>query len=149
MVAKIRAAHPVNFFWSTTTGFPRIYKQLHCLHAGECHNYANPVYGVATICHQVPWGHPSLFHTATSLLIWYKMFCVRDVSHRLQDSKSGPGLLMSWVSSTARPSACPAPNQYIIVAAEVLVPSGARPSTARESVTLMNIYLSSLEYCGS
>ena len=35
-------------------------------------NYANPVYGVATICHQVRWlrwGHPSLFHTATSLLI--------------------------------------------------------------------------------
>ena len=46
-------------------------------------NYANPVYDVATICHQVRWlrwGHPSLFHTATSLLIWYKMFCVRDVS---------------------------------------------------------------------
>ena len=50
------------------------------------YNYANPVYGVATICHQVlwlRWGHPSLFHTATSLLIWYKMFCVRDISHRL------------------------------------------------------------------
>ena len=33
-------------------------------------NYANPVYGVATICHQVHclrWGHPSLFHTTTSL----------------------------------------------------------------------------------
>ena len=50
------------------------------------HNYANPVYRVATICHQVRWlrwGHPSLFHIATSLLIWYKMFCVRDVSYRL------------------------------------------------------------------
>ena len=49
-------------------------------------NYANPVYAVPTICHQVRWlrwGHPSLFHTATSLLIWYKMFCVRDISHRL------------------------------------------------------------------
>ena len=49
-------------------------------------NYANPVYGVATICHQVRWlrwGHPSLFHTATSLLIWYKMFCMRDISYRL------------------------------------------------------------------
>ena len=49
-------------------------------------NYANPVYGVATICHQVRWlrwGHPSLFHIATSLLILYKMFCVRDISHRL------------------------------------------------------------------
>ena len=49
-------------------------------------NYANPVYGVATICHQVRWlrwGHPSLFHTATSLLNWYKMFCVRDISYRL------------------------------------------------------------------
>ena len=48
--------------------------------------YANPVYGVATICHQVSWlrwGHPSLFHTATSLLIWYKMFCVRDISYKL------------------------------------------------------------------
>ena len=49
-------------------------------------NYANPVYGVVTICHQVRWlrwGHPSLFHTATSLLIWYKMFCVRDIAYRL------------------------------------------------------------------
>ena len=49
-------------------------------------NYANPVYDVATICHQVRllrWGHPSLFHTATSLLIWYKMFCVREISYRL------------------------------------------------------------------
>ena len=49
-------------------------------------NYANPVYGVATICHQVRWlrwGHPSLFHTATYLLIWYNMFCVRDISYRL------------------------------------------------------------------
>ena len=49
-------------------------------------NYANPVYGVATICHQVRWlrwGHPSLFHTATSLLIWYKMFWVRDISYKL------------------------------------------------------------------
>ena len=48
-------------------------------------NYANPVYGVATICHQVRWlrwGHPSLFHATTSLLIWYKMFCVRDISYR-------------------------------------------------------------------
>ena len=49
-------------------------------------DYANPVYGVATICHQVRWvrwGHPSPFHKATSLLIWYKMFCVRDISYRL------------------------------------------------------------------
>ena len=48
-------------------------------------NYANPVYSVATICHQVRclrWGHPSLFHTATSLLIWYKMFCMRDIPYR-------------------------------------------------------------------
>ena len=29
-------------------------------------------------------GHPSLFHTATSLLIGYKMFCVRDISYRLK-----------------------------------------------------------------
>ena len=43
-------------------------------------------YGAATICHQVRWlrwGHPSLFHTATSHLIWYTMFCVRDISYRL------------------------------------------------------------------
>ena len=49
-------------------------------------NYANPVYVVATICHQVRWlrwGHPSLFHIASPLLIWYKMFCVRDISYRL------------------------------------------------------------------
>ena len=42
------------------------------------------LYGVATICHQVRWlrwGYPSLFHTATSLLIWYKMFCMRDIYH--------------------------------------------------------------------
>ena len=48
-------------------------------------NYADPVYGVATICHQVRclrWGHPRLFDTATSLLIWYKMFCMRDMSYR-------------------------------------------------------------------
>ena len=53
---------------------------------GQWDNYANPVYGVATICHQVRWirwGHPSLFHIATSLLIWYKMFCVREISYRL------------------------------------------------------------------
>ena len=50
------------------------------------HNYANPVYGVATIWHQVRWlhwGHQSLFRIATSLLISYKMFCVRDISYRL------------------------------------------------------------------
>ena len=50
-------------------------------------NYANPVYGVATSCHQVRWlrwGHPSLFHIATSLLILHKLFCVRDISYRLK-----------------------------------------------------------------
>ena len=49
-------------------------------------NYANPVYGVATICHQIRWlrwGHPTIFHTAGSLLIWCKVFCVRDISCRL------------------------------------------------------------------
>ena len=49
-------------------------------------NYANPVDGFATICYQVRclrWGHPSLFYTATSLLIWYKMFCMTDISYRL------------------------------------------------------------------
>ena len=47
---------------------------------------ASPVYVVATICHQVRclrWGHPSLFHTATALLIWYKMLRMRDISYRL------------------------------------------------------------------
>ena len=40
-------------------------------------------------CHYLPpgslltLGHQSLFHTATSLLIWYKMFCMRDISYRL------------------------------------------------------------------
>ena len=49
-------------------------------------NYANPVYGVATICHQIRWlrwGHPNSFNTATHLLIWYQMFCVRNISYRL------------------------------------------------------------------
>ena len=58
----------------------------HCHRVSPGLNYANPLYGVATICHQVRWvrwGHPSPFHTATSLLIWYKMFCVRDISYRL------------------------------------------------------------------
>ena len=30
-----------------------------------------------------PGGHPSLFQPATSLLIWHKMFCMRDISYRL------------------------------------------------------------------
>ena len=50
------------------------------------YNYANPVYGVAIIGQQVRWlrwGHPNLIHIATSLLIWHKMFCVRDISYRL------------------------------------------------------------------
>ena len=49
-------------------------------------NYANPVYCVSTICHQVRclrWGHPCLFHTATYLFIWYKMFRMGDISYRL------------------------------------------------------------------
>ena len=49
-------------------------------------NYANPVYGVATIFHQVcclHWGHPSLFHTDTALSIWYEIFYMRDISYRL------------------------------------------------------------------
>ena len=62
------------------TTYPGNYSVWHTL------NYANPVYGVATICHQVRWlrwGHPSLFHIATSQFIWYKMFCMRDISYRL------------------------------------------------------------------
>ena len=55
--------------------------------------------GIATItrylsshiwcCHYLPpgslltLGHPNPFHIATSLLIWYKMFCMRDISYRL------------------------------------------------------------------
>ena len=53
-------------------------------------NYANPEYGVATICHQVRclhWGHPSPFQTATALLIWHTMFCMRDISYRLISMK--------------------------------------------------------------
>ena len=40
-------------------------------------------------CHYLPpgslltLGHPNPFHIATSLLIWYKMFCMRDISYRL------------------------------------------------------------------
>ena len=34
-------------------------------------------------------GDPSLFHTATSLLIWYKMFCMRDISYRLIWTSNG------------------------------------------------------------
>ena len=30
-----------------------------------------------------PRGHPSLFHTVKSFLIWYNMFCVRAISYRL------------------------------------------------------------------
>ena len=63
----------MSFFWC-----------FHFLH--NIDNYANLVYGVATICHQVRclrWGHPSHFDTATSLLIWYTMFCMRDISYRL------------------------------------------------------------------
>ena len=50
-------------------------------------NYANLVYGVSTICHQVRclrWGHPSFFHTATSLFILYKMFRMREIPYRLR-----------------------------------------------------------------
>ena len=58
-----------------------IYNYMICMN-----NYANPIYGVATIYHQVRcfrWGRPSLFHTATSLLIRYKMLCMREISYRL------------------------------------------------------------------
>ena len=47
------------------------------------------------------------------------------------------GAVDALASSRARPSACPTPDQYIIVAAEVLVPIGTRPSTAPELVTLI------------
>ena len=69
-------------------------------------NYADPVYGVATICHQVRclrWGQPSLFHTAMSLLIWYKMFCMRDISYRLIWMKYINVLSVYAQSGTHRP----------------------------------------------
>ena len=69
-------------------------------------NYADPVYGVATICHQVRclrWGQPSLFHTAMSLLIWYKMFCMRDISYRLIWMKYINMLSVYAQSGTHRP----------------------------------------------
>ena len=65
---------------------PWICFMVTALKLGQSYNYTIPVYGVATICHQfrwLRWGYPSLFHTAMSLLIWYKMFCVRDISYRL------------------------------------------------------------------
>ena len=70
------------------------------------YNYADPVYGVATICHQVRclrWGQPSLFHTAMSLLIWYKMFCMRDISYRLIWMKYINMLSVYAQSGTHRP----------------------------------------------
>ena len=69
-------------------------------------NYADPVYGVATICHQVRclrWGHPSVFHTAMSLLIWYKMFCMRDISYILIWMKYINMLSVYAQSGTHRP----------------------------------------------
>ena len=48
-------------------------------------NTVSLVYDVAIICHQVRcicWGHPSLFHTAMSLLSWYQLFCTGDISYR-------------------------------------------------------------------
>ena len=66
--------------WSIECANPRYHTK--CLHD----NYANPVYCVANICHQVRclhWWHLSLFHTATSLLIWYKLFCMRDIIQTL------------------------------------------------------------------
>ena len=74
--------HHMKVFLSLT-GFGYFFPEIWC---GDMINYVIPVYGVATICHQVRWlrwGHPSLFHTATSLLIWYKLFCVRDISYRI------------------------------------------------------------------
>ena len=69
-------------------------------------NYADPVYGVATICHQVRWlhwGHPSLFHTTMSLLIWNKMFCMSDISCRLIWMKYINMLSVYAQSGTHRP----------------------------------------------
>ena len=46
------------------------------------HNTPNPVCSVATICHQVcfvHWGHPSLFHTASFLLNWYKIIDMENL----------------------------------------------------------------------
>ena len=72
--------------WFTSAAYAALNNFSCILRNNLCVNYANPTYGVATICHPVcclRWGHPSLFHTATSLLIWYTMFCVRDIPYRL------------------------------------------------------------------
>ena len=70
----------------SNSSFNTVPVNFECKGFSPANNYANPVYGVATIFHQVCclcWGHLSLFHTAMSLLIWYTMFCMRDISYRL------------------------------------------------------------------
>ena len=47
--------------------------------------------------------HPSLFHTATSLLIWYEMFWMRDISNRLTWVKFINMLSVYVQSGTHRP----------------------------------------------
>ena len=79
------ASDYLNQYWPRSL-LPYGVTRPQCVKQQQWLNYTNPVYGVAAICHQVRWlcwGHPSPFHTATSLLIWYKMFCVRDISYRL------------------------------------------------------------------
>ena len=84
-----RHVFPVGIYFSNIIIHSWEHTQIHhyvIIMVDDNVNYANPVYRVATICHQVRWlrwGHPSLFHIATSLLIWYKMFCVRVISYRL------------------------------------------------------------------
>ena len=56
-----------------------------------CHNNLNPIFCVATVCHQICrmfWGHLSVFHRAISHLNWYKMVCMEDLTRTFSRNKS-------------------------------------------------------------
>ena len=46
------------------------------------------------------------------------------------------GAADALAARSARPSACPVPDQHINVTAEDLAPCGTRPSAARESINM-------------
>ena len=55
------------------------------------YNYVNPVYCVATVCHQVCciyWGHLGHFRRAISHLKWYKIACMRYLACIFSQMKS-------------------------------------------------------------
>ena len=55
------------------------------------YNYVNPIYCVATVCHQVRcmyWGHLGHFHRAISYLKWYKIVCMRCLACTFSQMKS-------------------------------------------------------------